>query len=34
MDGVRGACLRVGSGMSEWMRECWGGSMKSPEVWG
>ena len=34
MDGVRGACLRVGSGMSEWVRECRGGSVKSPEVRG
>ena len=34
MDGVWGACLRVGSGMSEQMGECQGGSVKSPEVRG
>ena len=26
--------LRVGSGMEEWMEECWGGSVKSPEIRG
>ena len=34
MDRVWGACLRVGSGMSEQMGECQGGSVKSPEVQG
>ena len=34
MVGVRGACLTVGSGMSERMGECRGGSVKSPEVRG
>ena len=34
MGRVRGACRRVGYGMSEWMKECRGGSVKSPEVQG
>ena len=34
MVGVQGACLIVGSGMSEWVGECWGGSVKSSEVRG